>query len=132
MIKFLVNDDYLEVYPGTSIDLEFHNPMFSDIGNHSFEITFPNSKKNRRILNYPGRIANLTVEKQTYDIEIISGSLKLKGSLNITETGSDYIKGYYAGNNGAFNIITEDKYLTDIENQEVEFDDLEDYRDYAN
>lgn len=131
MIKFLVNDDYLEVSPGTSIDLEFNNPMFSDTGTHSFEITFPNSRRNRRILNFPGRIANLSNTKPSYDLEIISGSLRLKGKLNITETGSDYFKGYYTENIGEFNYLTADKYLTDIESPPTEWDTVTDYRDYV-
>jgi hypothetical protein len=114
MIKITINGSAIELLPDTSITLHFQSPIFFDEGTYSLTIRIANSINNRRILNYPSSIGNISNQPLSYPCEIQANSFRLKGLLIITSIAADKISAYYTDSIGQFNYMATDKYLTDI------------------
>lgn len=65
MLQIQVNNEFLDITPGTQLPYVINNPLFADDisdGDYSFTITIPASPKNNRILGFPsiGASSNFT------------------------------------------------------------------------
>ena len=132
MIKIHVNGQPLELRADTAVNLRFRNPMFHDEGTYSLPVKIDNTIVNRKILGFPNRIGNAGIERPVYDCEIVANSFRLKGSLVIQTVDDSKITAFYTDGNGEFSNLAKDKYLTDIDDDNIDFDTSQDlYDDYT-
>jgi len=89
MLSAKINNQWIDMFPGTSIKYVFNSPAFSDspiVGDFSYTISFPLSDKNKNIFNYVN-LPEIFEDVIEYDIElyndnscIIVGSFALKNA----------------------------------------------------
>ena len=96
------------------ISLKFFNPLFNDIGSHSFPVSFSSK------LPVVNKAFGFPVNKETPGASYISARIKdsiidLIGSWQVTETNKSTIEAYYKGSNGDFYSMIKDNLLTGID-----------------
>lgn len=109
MIGLKVNGEFLDLYPGTTINIKFRSPLFAEDniipGSYSFPFNIPCgdvSPKNDRILDHPGEVTRHIRKKAYSDVYLYFDSNHLKkGNLII-----DKVQNGIASGNLSFGLAT--------------------------
>jgi hypothetical protein len=126
MLGIEIGNEFLDLPPGTVMELEKENPFlqFQDqlLGEYSLPFSVLATAKNLRLLNYAAvmqqHIANTGIDANIYDksIQIGSGKIKIeKSSINLNRTSKGLINCYYLSGTSGFWQDIKDKKLRDID-----------------
>ncbi|WP_276496739.1 hypothetical protein [Pontibacter litorisediminis] len=95
MIKFRVNGEELDLEPSTTVQVEYHSSLF-DVeripGMLTYPITLPWSKKNKRLLGFPGQLSVRSYRKEPFACEMYLENLWRVGKLYMLGTSEKGIK----------------------------------------
>lgn len=90
MIGIRIKESFIDLFPGTTLDLVFNNPAFvgGDIkrilGSHSIPINVPLTDHNKSVLGYPERIENVDTHLENEACEIYyQGMIFLNGFAHV-------------------------------------------------
>lgn len=126
MLAIKVNNEYLDLLPGTQMEVEENNSFlqFGDevVGEYSFPFDVPNTAKNNRLLNYAGviqkNVNNTGIDALVYD----SGFQHSKGRLkfekiqhNLNHGPNNRLSCYYLTGSSYFWQDVKDKNLRHID-----------------
>jgi hypothetical protein len=126
MLSIKVNNEDLDLRPGTTMDMEQNNPylQFNStdvIGEYSLPISVPNTQKNNRLLNLTGsfqkRVDNTGLDVALYDEEFQDSIGKLKYetvNVNLNRMQNGDISCYYLTGTSYFNKALDGKKLRDV------------------
>jgi hypothetical protein len=126
MLGLIVKNEYLDLMPGTSLDLQRENPFLSIEdslpGEYSLPFAIPASEKNMRLLGFPNIISS---RKTTVGIPAIlmsdgvqhsKGQVKLEtGNSNVNQPARGIINLYYLFGVSDFYKLVEGKTLQDLD-----------------
>jgi len=124
MIQFKVNGEFLDLLPGTVIQMEEENPylQFDDEvrGSYSFPFSIPVTERNMRLLGFPTRLHSVKTRKidaicYDNDLQHSVGYIKIetsRGNLNAWKKGS--ISCYYLIASSYFFQDVKDKRLSSL------------------
>jgi hypothetical protein len=127
MLGIEINGEYLDLPPGTTLQLEKNNPFleFADnqeTGSYSLPFEVLASPKNLRLLNYAAilqqRFTNTAIEATIYDngVQVAAGKIKLeKASININKVSTGRISCYFLTDVSSFFQDIKDLKLRDID-----------------
>jgi hypothetical protein len=127
MLSIKVNNEDLDLRPGTTMDLEQNNPYLQFnatdvIGEYSFPISVPNTQKNNRLLKLSGsfqkRVDNNGVEVALYDnnYQDSIGTLKTeKVNVDLNRMQNGDLSCYYLTGTSYFNKAIDKKKLRDVD-----------------
>lgn len=77
----------LDLFEETKIPVRLRNPMFNDIGSHSFTFSVPNTLNNRSIFNYSDRVSRIDPSVDLFDFRITyKGVFLYEGRIKITDS----------------------------------------------
>lgn len=89
MIKFMIEDQELDLESGTVVQVEYHSSLF-DVdripGVLTYPVTLPWSKHNKRLLGFPGNLSVRRYRREPFDCGMYLGNLWRKGKLYILGT----------------------------------------------
>ena len=121
MLSAKINNQWIDMFPGTSIKYVFNSPAFSDspiVGDFSYTISFPLSDKNKNIFNYVN-LPEIFEDVIEYDFElyhdnscIIVGSFVLKNANE--KISGNIINSAFSFINQIKNKTTKDLEMSDI------------------
>lgn len=115
MITIEVNNENLDLGK-VNITFELLSPVFNQMGSFSYPFTFPATLKNKRLLDFPGRINKHIVAANSFDSTIfLKGIFWKKGKLIVTEIGDETIKAHFTIGEGYFYSLINDLKLSAID-----------------
>jgi len=89
MIGFNINDEALDLEPGTMVQVEYFSSLF-DVdripGMLTYPITLPWSKKNKRLLGFPGQLSVRSYRKEPFACSMYLSNLWRVGKLFVLGT----------------------------------------------
>lgn len=89
MIKILIGGEALDLPEGFGMDVEDTNPIFNDQGSQSIPATIPPTRRNNRLMHYPGRVDNSVNPNDPERTCIIeNGAYQRRGTMNYTSANS--------------------------------------------
>lgn len=118
-IDIRINDESLELAPGTKIKMVLQSPLFSSElvqGDYSFPITLPgDSKVNQRLLNFPHIIENADAMVD-YDCDVYISKIHFaRAVLKILKVSTSGFQVFIVSRAGVFKSKIKDKKLSTLE-----------------
>ncbi len=87
-MEIITNGTALDLPPGFFIEIEDSSPIYNDYGSQSVPATVPATRRNNRLLSFPGRIDTGTDPNIPEHAAVVrDGSYIRRGTMNITEAG---------------------------------------------
>jgi hypothetical protein len=135
MLGIKVNNEFLDLLPGSAMDIEQNNPylQFDDniLGDYSLPIEVPATAKNLRLLNYAGliqtKITNTGIEASAYH----SGFQHSTGKLKI-EKPTIHLNNGKRGRISCYYLIGVSSFYQDAKNKRLKDADLGGNRTFTN
>lgn len=112
MIGFRINEEFLELDEGTSIQMDLNNPLFNqdfEKGSLTYDITAPKSPKNQRLLKFAGSLSVRSHTKEALSCQMwLQNQLWRVGKLRVLEA-SDKYKFNFQSDAGTLDTLSTDK-----------------------
>ena len=94
MLRFKINDQYVDLPEDFSFTMNLKSPIFGDVGSYSYPFKLPASARNKVILGFPNRMENTNDTFKNFDAEIEwNGITIFKGTANLKSTGESGFEG---------------------------------------
>jgi hypothetical protein len=115
MLRIVVNNQFLDLFPDTSISYTLLSPIFNEIGSYSYPFEIPATTHNKKTFSFPGRLDKFDFQCNQYDVQVFfKGSLFISGSIVAEESG-DTIECYITTGNGHFNSAIKDLSMKSVD-----------------
>ena len=104
MIGFQINGEFLDLPNNPSVELNRNSPVFQQEGfvveDYTLPVTFPNTPKNARILNWPHVVENAHRTRAKWDcilfyngVPRLKGELRAKNPVNQRSISANFVRG---------------------------------------
>lgn len=104
MIGFQINGEFLDLPESPSVELNRNSPIFQQDGfvveDYTLPITFPNTPRNARILNWPHLVDNAERQRPKWNCTLfyngvprLTGELRAKSPINSRVISANFIRG---------------------------------------
>ena len=116
MVTIIVNNEKLDLYPGTSFSYEVNSPFFtSDVifGSTSLPINIPPTNNNKKVLDFYNKIDRVGTSATYACMVLVDGVLLANGSLKIKWVGDKFI-GNILAQSSAYANKSKDKKLYEL------------------
>lgn len=121
MIAFKINGEFLDLLPGTQLELEEENPLlqFNDEvkGSHSFPFDIPITEKNARILGFTHRTQAAGVDK--YDAICYDNDLQHSVGYVKIENIKSNLNAYKSGRISCYYLISSSYFFQDVKDKKL-------------
>ena len=108
LLKIKVGDGFLQLFDDTKIPVRLNNPMFNEIGSHSFSFDIPGSFHNFNILDFDNRIGRLESSPTKKNFKLFFNNTYLFTGDLIAKSSSNKINCFF--------LIAESSFFSDITN----------------
>lgn len=119
-MEIITGGECLDLSADFSINIENTNPIFNDVGSTSIPATVPCTRRNNRILAFPGRLDSNTEPNCPERTAIVrNGAYTRRGVINITDTDASGITFNIGFDNSAVYAKWRDKKLSALSSMPI-------------
>lgn len=120
MITIQINNEYLDLPSGLTMEIEDSNPIFHDFAAYSLPVTLPDTPKNNRLLSFPRALDNCRrPNSQLIPATVTAGAIQMQGTLNLLSVDADGFSVSIGFNSSTMYQKWRDKKLCELQNLPV-------------